>query len=110
MKEADSKAGKGRHPRAKLAHKHWTGSWQVTAVEQPALTYQASLRCRRIRGRTVPAANIKIFHERPERFRHDFEDEFARLAWAADLGLAGTSAVAAPFYTCLLYTSPSPRD
>jgi len=29
---------------AKLAHEHWTGPWEVTAIEQPAQSYQATLR------------------------------------------------------------------
>ena len=45
------------------------------------------------------AANIKVFHERPERLRHDSEEEFAHIAWGADLGLAGTSTVAVSLYT-----------
>ena len=53
----------------------------------------------RIRGRVVSAANIKIFHERPEHMRHDFENEFVHLAWGADLGLGGTSTVAVPLNT-----------
>ena len=47
----------------------------------------------------MSAANIKAFHERPERLRHAFEDEFAILVWGADLGSAGTSTVAVPLYT-----------
>ena len=98
VKEADSKlAREGIH--AKLAHEHWTGPWRVTAIEQPGLSYQATLRGRRIRGRVVAAASMKIFHERPERLRHDFEVDFAHLAWGADLGLAGISTVAVPLYT-----------
>ena len=47
----------------------------------------------------MEAANIKIFHERPEHPRHDFKDEFAHLAWDADLGLEGISMVAVPLFT-----------
>ena len=54
---------------------------------------------RGIRGRVVSAANIKVFHERPEHMRHDFEDEFAHLARGVDLGLGSTSTVAVPLYT-----------
>ena len=53
----------------------------------------------RIRGKVVSAANIKVFHERPEHMRHEFEDEFAHLAWGADLGLGITSTVAVSLYT-----------
>ena len=47
----------------------------------------------------MSAANIKTFHERPERLSHAFEDGFADLVWGADLGLAGASTVAVPLYT-----------
>ena len=47
----------------------------------------------------VSAANIKVFHERPTHMTHDFEDEFAHLAWGADLGLGSTSTVVVPLYT-----------
>ena len=67
-------------------------------VEQPGLSYQATVR-RRIRERGLLAANIKIFQERPEHMRHDFEDEIAHLAWGADLGLGGISTVEVPPYT-----------
>ena len=98
IKEAVSKLGReGIH--AKLAHEHWTGPWRITAVEQPGLSYQATMSGRRIRGRVASAANIKAFHERPEHMRHDFEDEFGHLAWGEDLGLGSTSTVAVPLYT-----------
>ena len=54
---------------------------------------------RGIRGKLVSAANIKVFHERPEHMGPDFEDEFAHLAWGVDLGLGSTSTVAVPLYT-----------
>ena len=47
----------------------------------------------------VSAANIKIFHERPAHMSHNFEDEFAHLAWGADFRLGGISTVAVPLYT-----------
>ena len=56
----------------------------------------ATISDRQIRGRVVSAANIKVFHERPEHMRHDSEDEFANLDWGADLGLGSTSTVAVP--------------
>ena len=66
VKDGDSKLSRdGIH--AKLAHKHWTGPWQVRVIEQPGLRYEEILKGRRIRGTVVPAANINIFHERPER-------------------------------------------
>ena len=39
---------------------------------------------------------FKIFYERPKHMRHDFEDEFAHLAWGADAGLGGISTVVVP--------------
>ena len=56
------------------------------------------------RARTAYTASLKPFYTRPSDLRHPMEDEFAQLAWGADLGLGGLST------TCLLYTSPSPRD
>ena len=97
VKEADSKmVQEGTH--AKLAHEHSMGPWQVTAIEQPGISYQVTMSGRRIRRRTVSAAYIKAFYLRPEHLRHAFEDEFAHLAWGADLGLADTSTVAVPLY------------
>ena len=62
VKEADSKlAREGIHE--KLADEHGTGPWQVTDIEQPTLSYQATLRDRRIRGKTVSAAKTKAFYE-----------------------------------------------
>ena len=54
---------------------------------------------RRTRRRTVSAAHVKTFYLRPEHLRHAFEDEFAHLAWGADLELAHTSTGAVPLYT-----------
>ena len=71
----------------------------MTAIGQPAVSYQATLRGRRIRETTVSAANRKIFHKRPGRLRHDVEDVFAHLAGGVYLGLAGTSTVAVLLYT-----------
>ena len=95
LKEKTSKLGRGGI-HAKLVHEHWTGPWRTTPVEQPGLSYRATMRGRRIRGRGGLAAKLKIFHERPEHMRHDFEDEIAHLAWGADLGLGGISTVAVP--------------
>ena len=98
IKEVANKLGReGLH--ATLAHEHWTGPWRITSIEQPGLSYQATMSGRRIRGRVVPAANIKVFLKRPEHMRPDFEDEFAHLAWGANLGLGSTSTVAEPLYT-----------
>ena len=98
VKEACSKmVQEGRH--TKLAHEHWTGPWQVTVIEQPGISYQVTMSGRRIRRRTVSAAYIKAFYLRPEHLRHAFENEFAHLAWGADLELEDTSTVAVPLYT-----------
>ena len=98
IKEAASKLRReGIH--AKLSHQHWTGPWRITSIEQPGLSFQATMSGRRIRGRVVSAATLKVFHERPEHMGHDFEDEFPHLAWGADLGLGRTSTVVVPLYT-----------
>ena len=98
VKEADSKmVQEGTH--AKLAHEHSMGPWQVTAIEQPGISYQVTMSGRRIRRRTVSAAYIKAFYLRPEHLRHAFEDEFAHLAWGADLEFADISTVVVPLYT-----------
>ena len=95
VKGADSKmAGEGTH--AKLAHEHCTGTWRVTDIERPGISYQAAMSGRWTRSTTISAANMKAFHVRPRHLRDAFEDEFAHLAWGADLGLADTSTVAAP--------------
>ena len=79
VKEADTKlVREGIH--AKLVHAHWTGPWQVTPLDQPVLSCQETPRVCRIRKRTVSAANIRVFHDRPEWLRHGFEDEFVQLA------------------------------
>ena len=98
VKEADNKmAQEGTH--AKLSHEHWTGSWQLTTIVQPSISYQVTMSVRRIRMRTVSAAHIKAFYLRPEHVRRAFEDEFAHLAWGSDLRLADTSTEAVPLYT-----------
>ena len=98
VKEADNKmAQEGTH--AKLSHEHWTGSWQLTTIVQPSISYQVTMSVRRIRMRTVSAAHIKAFYLRPEHVRRAFEDEFAHLAWGADLEFADISTVVVPLYT-----------
>ena len=107
IKEAPSKLGRdGIH--AKLVHEHWTGPWRIPSIEQPGLRYQATMSGRRIRGRVVAAANVKVFHERPEHLRHDVEDEFAHLGWGADVGLGSTSTMAVPL--CTLTDRKALRD
>ena len=68
-------------------------------VVQPGLSFDVTLKGRRVRKWTISAANIKMFQARPEHLRHDFEDEFAHFVWGADLGLAEVSIAAKPLYT-----------
>lgn len=63
---------------------------------QPGLSSNNSLNRRRLRIQTVSAVNTKPFHTRPERIRHNFEDEFAHFFSGADLGLAKISTAATP--------------
>ena len=56
---------------------------------------------RMTRSRTVSAALLKPFYTRPFDLRYPMEDEFAQMAWGADLGLGGHSTTAAPMYTLL---------
>ena len=49
IKEAKSKLGR-EAIHAKPAHEHWTEPWRITSVEQPGLSYRATMRERRIRG------------------------------------------------------------
>ena len=84
---------------SKLAHEHWTGSWQVVRNTRPGLSYVVHLNGRSTKKKIVSAAGIKPFHERPVELRHAFEDEFAHLAWGPDIGLAKVSIAAAPLYT-----------
>ena len=42
-----------------------------------------------------------MFHLRPDDLRHDFENEFAHLAWGVDFELAQPSIVASPMYTLI---------
>ena len=56
---------------------------------------------RTTRSRTVSDASLKPFYTRPSDLRHAMEDQFAQVAWGADLGLGGHSTTAAPMYTLL---------
>lgn len=71
----------------------------MTAIEQPGLSYSATLRGRRTKGGTLSAATFKILFVRPELLHHALEDEFAHLAWGVDFELARNSTVAVPLYT-----------
>ena len=98
VKEAESvMVREGVHH--KLAHEHRTGPWEVTEVVLPGLSYIVTMTGRGIRRRRASASNIKMFHSRPDDLRHDFENEFAHLAWGVDFGLAEQSIIASPMYT-----------
>ena len=100
VKEAESvMARKGIHH--KLAHEHWTRPWEVTEVVLPGLSYIVTMNGRGIRRRRASAANIKMFHLRPDDLRHDFEKELAHLAWGVDFGLVELSIAASPMYTLI---------
>lgn len=71
----------------------------MTAIEQLARSYEATLNSRRINEKTVSAANINVFNERSERLRHNFEVEFPHLSLGADFGLAEPLTVVVPLYT-----------
>ena len=51
------------------------------------------------RSRTVSVASLKPFYRRSSDLRHPIGDEFAQIAWGADLGLKEDSVAAAPMYT-----------
>ena len=100
VKEAESvMAREGIHH--KLAQEHWTGPWEVTEVALPGLSYIVTMKGRGIGRQRAALANIKMFHSRPDDLRHDFENEFAHLAWRVDFGLAESSIVASPMHTLI---------
>ena len=95
VKEAESvMAREGIHH--KLAHEHWTGPWEATEVVLPGLSYIVTMNGRGIHRRQPSASNIMMFHMRLDDLRHDFENDFAHLAWVVDFGLAEPSIVASP--------------
>ena len=96
VKEADSSLAHERAP-AKLVHDLWTGPWVVQQVVIPGLSLKVKMPGRKIRERTVSAANVKKFHVRPTHLRHPFPDEYSQFVWGVDLGLAITSTP--PLYT-----------
>ena len=73
----------------------------MNEVVLPELSYVVTMNRRGIRRRKVSAKNIKMFHIRPDDLGHDFENEFAHLAWGVDFGLAAPSTVALPMYTLI---------
>ena len=70
----------------------------MTEVLLSGLSYIVTMNGRGIRRRRAFAANIKMFHLRPDNLRHDFENEFSHLAWEVDFGLAEPSVVASSMY------------
>ena len=87
VKEAESvMAREGIHH--ELAHEHWTGPWEGTEVVLPGISYIVTNIRGGIRRRRASATSIKMFHSRPDILGHDFENEFAHLAWGVDFGLA----------------------
>ena len=56
---------------------------------------------RKKRSRTVSVVSLKPFYRRSSDMRHPIGDEFAQIAWGADLGLKGDSVAAAPMYTLI---------
>ena len=85
----------------KLVHEKWTGPWTVTRVVFKGLSAVIEMNGRRKRSRTVSVASLKPFHRRSSDLRHPIGDEFAQIAWGADLGLKGDSVAAAPMYTLI---------
>ena len=76
----------------KLVHEHWTGPWEVTEVVLPGLSYIVTMNWRGIRRRRA---------SRSDDLRHDFENEFAHLAWVVEFGFAEPSIVGSPLYTVI---------
>ena len=70
----------------KLAHEHLTGPWEVTEVVLQGLSHIVTVNGRGILRQLASASKIKMFHLRPDDLRHDFENEFAHLAWGVDFG------------------------
>ena len=98
VRESDSSLSSARVS-AKPIHDLWTGPWEVHKIVIRGLSLQVRMRGRKIRERTVSAANVKKFHARPAYLHHSFGDEYAQLAWEVELGLPGTITT-----TPLLYT------
>ena len=87
--------------RPKLVHDKWTGPWKVVDVVFEGLSVVIEMEGRATCSRTASTASLKPFYPRPSDFRHPMEDEFAQVAWGADLRLGGHSTTAAPTYTLL---------
>ena len=85
----------------KLVHEKWTDPWKVVEVLIEGLNAVMEMEGRAKRSRTVSTASLKPFYTRPSNLRHPMEDEFAQMAWRANLGLGEHSTIAAPMYTLL---------
>ena len=72
---------------SKLVHEKWTGPWTVTKIVFKGLSAVMEMEGRKKRSRTVSVASLKPFYRRPSNLRHPIGDEFAQIAWDADLGL-----------------------
>ena len=72
---------------SKLVHEKWTGPWTVAKVVFKSLSAVIEMEGRKKRIRTVSVASLKPFYRRPSNLRHPIGDEFAQIAWDADLGL-----------------------
>ena len=71
----------------------------MTGVVVPEHSYIVAINGRGIRRRRASAANIKMFHLRPDDLCHDFENEFAHLTWGVGFGLAEPLILPSRMYT-----------
>ena len=85
--------------RSKLVHEKLTDSWTVTKIVFKGLSAVIEMDGRKKRSRSVSVASLKPFYRHSSDLRHPIGDEFAQIAWGADLGLKGDSVVSAPMYT-----------
>ena len=83
----------------KLEHERGTGPWKITKVLNAGLTIEVVMEGRSTQICHVSPKCIKPFHARPPDLRHPLADEFAQLAWSADIGPTTPSLVAKPLYT-----------
>ena len=70
----------------KLVHEKWTGPWKGVEVVIEGRSVIIEMEGAITRSRTVSAASLKPFYMRLSYLRHSMEDEFAQMAWRADLG------------------------
>ena len=76
---------------SKLVHNKWTGPCKVVEVVIEGLVVVIEMEGRTTRSRILCAASLKPFYTRPSDLPHPMENEFAQMAWGADLGLGGYS-------------------